>query len=95
MFKETRVGIVITDFTGPINYQTCSDEEFMETAEEQGSVWTLKGFEQFIYTGKLAEMMKNVQHPNYLVPRFCDLYEDYSGNLYYDDEPKKENDYEC
>ena len=92
MFKETRVGIVITDFTGPTNYQTCSDEEFMATAEEQGNVWTLKGFEQLIYTGELTEMMKNVQHPNYLVSRFCDLYEDYySGKVYYDNEPIKEN----
>ena len=89
---ETRVALVIDNLSGPVNYQTCSDETFYEKAEEQGTVFSLKGFEEYIYTGQLYEQMTQVQHPNYLLPRFIPVYE-IDERLYLDDRPLKENHY--
>ena len=89
---ETRVAIVEDDLTGPVNYQTCSDETFYEKAEEQGNVFSLKGFEEYIYTGQLQNQMEQVHHPNYLIPRFIPVYE-IDGRIMLDDRPLKENRY--
>lgn len=80
-FKETRVAVVIDDFT-LVNYQACSDDLFYTTAEMQGSVFTLKGFENFIYTGEFKAMQDRVKHPNYLIVRFIDFYEYPDGFVY-------------
>lgn len=82
-FKETRVAVVIDDFT-VINYQACSDEVFLTTAEMQGNVFTLQGFERFIYRGEFKALQDEVQHPNYLIVRFIDMYE-YNGTVYCND----------
>jgi hypothetical protein len=91
-FFEYRVGLVITDMTGK-NYQKCSDEDFYNKAAQQGTIFTLKGFERFIYSGALTELMNSVQHPNYLLPRFMPVFEDEDFRIYVDTEELKENRY--
>ena len=92
-FLEYRVALVITDMTG-VNYQTCSDEDFYDKAAEQGTVFTLKGFELFIYSGALTELMNSVQHPNYLLPRFIPVFEDQEFRTYVDTRENRRNRYE-
>ena len=41
---ETRVYMILVDDTGSDDY---TDEEFIKLAEEQGTVFTLKGFQDF------------------------------------------------
>ena len=89
---ETRGAIVEDDLTGPVNYQTCSDETFYDKAEEQGNVFSLKGFEEYIYTGQLQNQMEQVHHPNYLIPRFIPVYK-IGGRVMLDDRPLEENRY--
>jgi hypothetical protein len=84
-FKETRVAIVVDDLTGPINYQTCTDNEFLTKAEEQGNTWTTIGFQKFIDSGAFLEFMHNVEHPNYLMTRFINMYE-HDGTVFCNDE---------
>lgn len=91
-FKETRVALVVDDYTSDINYQTCSDEVFYAKAEEQGTVFTLEGMEEYIYTGQLQEQMSQIKHPNYLIPRFIPVYEN-DNQVYLDDRPLEENKY--
>ena len=92
-FLEYRVAIVKTDMTG-VNYQTCSDEEFYEEAAEQGTVFSLQGFEKFIYSGTITEMMNNTRHPYYLLPRFIPVFEDHSFRTYVDTRENKEYRYD-
>lgn len=54
--KETRVYVIDTSETEETNLNEISDEQFMDIAEEQGSVYTLKAFEtafnrESVYTG--------------------------------------------
>ena len=42
---ETKVYGIELDEIGKTNVRKLSDEEFMELAESQGNVWSLKGFE--------------------------------------------------
>lgn len=42
---ETRVYGIELNTIGETNVRKLSDEEFMELAESQGNVWSLKGFE--------------------------------------------------
>lgn len=90
-FKETRVAIVVDDFS-IVNYQTCSDDLFYTTAEMQGTVFSLKGFEDFIYSGEFKAMQDQVQHPYYLIVRFIDFYEAYDGHIYCDNLPLERED---
>ena len=83
-FKETRVALVIDDFK-TVNFQTCDDDTFYNYAELQGFVFTLKGFEKFIYSGELNALMNSVKHPDYIIPRFIDFYENYDGEVYCSD----------
>lgn len=83
-YKEKRVAIVIDDFS-VVNYQTCSDDLFLTTAEMQGNVFSLKGFENYIYSGEFKALQDSVQHPYYLIVRFIDMYE-FDGVIYCDDE---------
>lgn len=92
-FFEYRVALVVTDMTG-VNYQKCSDEDFYDKAIEQGTVFTLKGFENFIYSGALTELMNNTQHPNYLLPRFVPVFEDFDMRVYMDTRELKEYRYD-
>jgi hypothetical protein len=92
-FLEYRVALVKTDMTG-VNYQTCSDEDFYEEAAEQGTIFSLKGFELFIYSGAMTEMMNSVQHPYYLLPRFIPIFEDQEFRTYVDTRENRRNRYE-
>ena len=92
-FLEYRVAIVKTDMTG-VNYQTCSDENFYEKAAEQGTVFSLQGFEKFIYSGAMYELMNKTQHPYYLLPRFIPVFEDHSFRTYVDTRENKEYRYD-
>lgn len=54
--KETRVYVIDTNEIEEMNLNEISDEQFMDIAEEQGNVYTLKGFEtafnrENVYTG--------------------------------------------
>lgn len=84
-FKEYKVAIVVDDFTGSINYHTCSDNEFLTKAEEQGHTWTLKGFEQFIDSGEYLKFDNSIKHPNYIITRFIRMYE-HDGVIFCDNE---------
>ena len=42
---ETKVYGIELNSIGETNIKKLSDEEFMEMAESQGNVWSLKGFE--------------------------------------------------
>ena len=92
-FLEYRVALVVTDMTG-INFQKCSDEVFYSKAIQQGTVFTLKGFENFIYSGALTELMNKTQHPNYLLPRFIPMFEDQEFRTYVDTRENRRNRYE-
>lgn len=84
-FKEIRVGVIVDDLAGKVNYQECSDDDFLTKAEEQGTVWTLQGFQKFIESGELLDFIQFVKHPNYLMVRFINIYE-HDGVVYCDDE---------
>lgn len=84
-FKGVRVAIVIDDLVGPINYQTCPDADFLTKAEEQGNTWSLQGFQRFIDSGEMLAFMNSIKHPNYMMTRFIDMYEDRDG-VYCDSE---------
>lgn len=75
MFLETRVALVVDDLTGPVNYQTCRNYMFYEKAEEQGTIFSLQGFEQYIMSGEFKMFQDNIKHPNYLMVRFIDMHE--------------------
>lgn len=75
MFLETRVALVVDDLTGPVNYQGCRNSMFYDKAEEQGTVFTLQGFEQYIMSGEFKHFQDNIKHPNYLIVRFVDVHE--------------------
>ena len=92
-FLEYRVALVKTDMTG-VNYQTCSDEDFYKEAAEQGTIFTLKGFENFIYSGAMTEMMNSVQHPYYLLPRFIPVFQDEYFRTYVDTRENRRNRYD-
>ena len=92
-FFEYRVALVVTDMTG-VNYQKCSDEVFYSKAIQQGTVFTLKGFERFIYSGAMTELMNKTQHPNYLLPRFIPVFQDSEFRIYVDTEDLKEYRYD-
>jgi len=92
-FFEYREALVKTDMTG-VNYQTCSDEDFYKEAAEQGTIFSLKGFELFIYSGALTEMMNSVQHPYYLLPRFIPVFQDDYFRTYIDTRENRRNRYE-
>ena len=92
-FLEYRVALVNTDMTG-VNYQTCSDEDFYKEAAEQGTIFTLKGFENFIYSGAMTEMMNCVQHPYYLLPRFIPVFQDEYFRTYVDTRENRRNRYD-
>lgn len=77
-FKEIRVAIVV-DAMEEVNYRTCPDSEFMDRAEEQGNVWSLQGFQKYIEAGELFDFMQSVQHPNYMLVRFINMYENEQG----------------
>jgi hypothetical protein len=92
-FLEYRIALVVTDMTG-VNYQKCSDEVFYSKAIQQGTVFTLKGFERFIYSGALTELMNKTQHPNYLLPRFIPVFQDEYFRTYVDTRELKEYRYD-
>ena len=74
-YAETRVALVIDDLTNPkFNPNTCTDSDFLDKAEEQGTVFTLKRFEQYIYSGELNELTAHVPSTQYLFPRFIRMY---------------------
>jgi hypothetical protein len=83
-FKEIRLGIVSDDFSGPINYQTCPDDKFLEQAEKQGTVWSLQGAEKGMANGELFKYLLSIKHPNYAIIRYVDMYE-YKGQVYCSD----------
>lgn len=74
-YMETRVALVLDDLTNPnFNPNTCPDSEFLNKAEKQGTVFTLKGFEEYIYSGELNELTKQIPSTQYLFPRFIRTY---------------------
>ena len=93
IFKETRAAIVVDDLTGEINYQTCSDSEFLDRAEEQGHTFTLKGFEKFLYNGEYNALCATLNSTEYIMVRFINIYQDYDGNIFASDEPLGDKGY--
>lgn len=73
-FKEYRVAIVV-DNLETINYQTCSNDIFLNKAEEQGNTWTLQGFQKFLESGEYNLFSEKIQHPNYMMLRFIPMHQ--------------------
>lgn len=80
---ETRLALVSWDLKGPINYNTCSNDQFLTEAENQGTVFSLPGAEKYIQSGELSQYVQQEEAKgNYVYPRFIHIAEDYFGNPY-------------
>lgn len=80
---ETRLALVSWDLKGPINYNTCSNNQFLTEAENQGTVFSLQGAEKYIQSGELSQYVQQEEAKgNYVYPRFIHIAEDYFGRPY-------------
>lgn len=79
-FVETRVALIVDNLV-KVNYQACSNTQFYERAEEQGTVFTLKGFEEFLMSGEYNKVTSNLSSTQYVLIRFIDMQIDHDGNI--------------
>lgn len=80
---ETKLALVSWDLKGPINYNTCSNDQFFIEAEDQGTVFSLPGAEKYIQSGELSQYVQQEEAKgNYVYPRFIHIAEDYFGRPY-------------
>ena len=79
-FEEYRVALVIDDFTHfEFNPHTATDEQFYERAEEQGTVFTLNGFENYIEGGEYQKTVDKLTETEYLFIGFIPFYRNENG----------------
>lgn len=81
--SETRLALVSWDLKGPINYNTCSNDQFFIEAEDQGTVFSLPEAEKYIQSGKLSQYVQQEEAKgNYVYPRFIHIAVGYFGRPY-------------